>query len=319
LLDLPTLGVRSAEVSNNKLIQRNLAARFGINQPRYSECICVSDILEFVSEHHCDFLLKPLDSRGGIGISYLTKTSSVDVITKAICTCLSASPSGRFLAEEFISGELYTIDGYIVADELFLVGVASRTRSGLGNTVTRQIFYRSSFDSVFLERSFDFLNSVKNAFGYSAGHIHCEALLDYIGRFCLVECTNRGGGVFTSSVINPYVCGVDLNHEYMASKVKPQIISRLDSSSRILANSNDAALLFPSLGEEGQILQAFDVEAISKLEPVLGVQLFAKIGRPLIASVDGPSRHYAVALKTSDTNQIESIIDYIQSNYIALS
>lgn len=319
LLDLPTLGVASAEISNNKLAQRNLANKSRINQPKYSSCTTVLDVLTFVSEHQCDFLLKPLDSRGSMGISCLTKTSSACDIAKAISVCLSASPSGKFLAEEFISGELYTIDGYIADDKLFLVGVASRKRSGLGNTVTRQILYDSSIDSSFLKKSFDFLTGVKNAFNYSNGHIHCEALLNSSGDFYLVECTNRGGGVFTSSVINPYVCGVDLNHEYMASKFKPGIISKLDSSSRIIANLNDASLLFPSLGEEGQILQAFDAEAISTVESVLEVQLFAKIGRPLVASFDGPSRHYAVALKTSDTNQINSIVDHIHSNFISLS
>ena len=160
---------------------------------------------------------------------------------------------------------------------------------------------------------------LKNAFRYSSGHIHCEALLDSTGSFCLVECTNRGGGVFTSSVINPFICGVDLNLEYMASKVNSVKSSKLDPSSQIIANLNDASLLFPSLGVEGQILQAFDVEAIAKLENVLEVQLFANIGRPLMASFDGPSRHYAVALKTSNTNEIQSTIDYIHSNCVVLS
>ena len=275
MLDLPSLGVNSAEISNNKLVQRNLAIKAGIKQPKYRPCASVSDVLKFSSEHQCDFLLKPLDSRGSMGISFLTEASSNSDIEKAICSCLSASQSGKFLVEEYISGELYTVDGYIADDRLFLVGVASRTRSGLGNTVTRQILYKTSTDSYFLNKSLEFLTCVKDALGYSAGHIHCEALLNSGGDFCLVECTNRGAGVFTSSIINPYVCGYDLNHEYMASKVALKF-SRLDSSSQIIANLNDASLLFPSLGE-GADLASFRCRGYFKTGFRFRCTAFAKI------------------------------------------
>ena len=319
LLNLPMLGLHSAEISNNKLTQRNLARKSKINQPNFKSCTSVLDVLEFSAQYDCDYLLKPLDSRGSMGISYLTKASSSSDIAKAISMCLTASPSGKFLVEEYILGELFTIDGFIVGDHLYLVAVASRIRSGVGQTVTRQILYKSSLSDDFLKSSYEFLDSVKKAFGFSAGHIHCEALLDSNDNFCLVECTNRGAGVFTSSTINSYVCGVDLNYEYMAFKTMNETKSQLESSPHIIANSNDASLLFPSIGDEGKILQKFDVEAISKLEPVLDVQLFAKIGRPLVPSIDGPSRHYAVALKTSDIHEIQSVLDHIHSSFIMLS
>ncbi|MDC3168660.1 ATP-grasp domain-containing protein [bacterium] len=319
MLNLPSTGVRSAEISNNKLKQRELAQKSNINQPQYCACNSTVDVVRFIESIESDVLIKPLDSRGSMGISYLTRSSTNEEIARAICVCLSASPSGKFLVEEYIHGELYTIDGFMANDGLYLVGLASRERSGRGETVTRQILYKSSFSSSFLDISYNFLSTIKDAFGYFSGHIHCEALLDSSGKFCLVECTNRGAGVFTSSSINPYISGIDLNLEYLRLKAKTQLSSNLKESKHIIANKNDASLLFPSLGKEGEILERFDVESILKIDLVLDVQLFTAIGRPLSTSIDGPTRHFGIALKTSNNEEIASTIEYIRTNFVTLS
>ena len=59
-----------------------------------------------------------------------------------------------------------------------------------------------------------------------------------------------------------------------------------------------------------------DNKIIYEHPKVLAFQLFSKIGRPLTVQQDGPSRHFAVALTTSDSEEINEIISYIKKDCI---
>lgn len=319
LMGKPSLGVGAAKISNNKLKQRILADKAGIKQPMYLHCNSERDIHEFIKLVSKPILVKPSDSRGSMGITYLKLSSTSHEIVESICHCLSASPSGSYLVEEFIDGDLYTIDGFLVDNYLYLVGVASRERTGKGRTVTREIFYKSSLDKNFLEKCYSFLLDVATAFSYSNGHIHCEAILIPDGDLYLVECTNRGAGVFTSSTINPYISDCDINSMFIALKSNNGFCVNSKQGSIILANKRDASLLFPSLGDNGEVLERFDLDSVKSMSLVLDAYLFAKIGRPLPLSIDGPSRHIAIALKTSDKSEIGNIMSEIKSKYVSVS
>ena len=53
------------------------------------------------------------------------------------------------------------------------------------------------------------------ALGYDFGHTHGEYFVSPQGEIYLVECANRGAGVYTSSTINPLITGMDLNKIYL--------------------------------------------------------------------------------------------------------
>ena len=318
LMRKPSLGINAAQLSNSKLRQRILAEKAGIKQPMYSYCNSEEDINRFIKLVGKPVLVKPSDSRGSMGITYLKTSSTSHEIVKSICYCLSASPSGSCLVEEFIDGDLYTIDGFLLDNSLSLVGVASRERTGEGRTLTREIFYKSSVDKVFLEKCYSFLLDIATAFIYTNGHIHCEALLASNGDLYLVECTNRGAGVFTSSTINPYVSECDINSMFIALKSANNCFINRTQISTNLANKRDASLLFPSLGSNGELLERFDLDSVKSMSLVLDAYLFAKIGRPLPTSVDGPSRHIAIALKTSDKREVDNLMNEIKSKYVSV-
>lgn len=312
LLDLPCLGRKAAQVSNNKSQQRHLAEYASIPQPKWKTVLSYSDIVDFLQNTARKALLKPVDSRGSMGITLLSEQDSPSQIHKAFVKALSSSPSKQILVEEFIDGELLTIDGFLLKRKLILLAIAERTRIGEGKLVTNRIFYRSSLPSSLIDQAYRFLCSVVSALGYSSGHVHCEALLTDSKKLFLVECTNRGGGVFTSTVINPYVSGLDVNSMYMLEKQCSDVDSiSSDMVSMKWVNQNNASLTFPALGSPGQVLYRFDTDKIKKYPDVLAVRLFQKIGRPLSVQIDGPSRHCAMVLKNSNPEEVDSISKFL--------
>tara|TARA_B100002051_G_scaffold15165_1_gene12335 strand:- start:10441 stop:11658 length:1218 start_codon:yes stop_codon:yes gene_type:complete len=319
-LKLPCFGLSSARLSNNKLRQRQLGFAAGILQPQYFKVDCFSDVISVLRNSNVDLMLKPIDSRGSMGITYLVPTSSLLEIQNAYIKALSASPSNTVLLEQFIDGKLFTLDGFAQHNELRLLGIAERERIGQGQQVTTKISYSSSHSQHFIDQCFVFLSSVVTAFGYSNGHVHCEALLNSDGHFVLLECTNRGGGVFTSSTINPYISGYDVNREFVSLKtqttfsISPEFINSPSTFSQ-----KDACLVFPTIGEPGQVLHTFDYSSIVKHPSVLAVKLFHKVGRPLPEPIDGPSRHCALVLKTSSNTSIKDIIGTVFDNSVHAS
>jgi biotin carboxylase len=261
LLNLPCLGRKAAQISNNKSQQRHLAESASILQPKWKSILSYAGIVDFLQNTACKAMLKPVDSRGSMGITLLSENDSPTHIHKAFAKALSSSPSKQLLVEEYVDGKLLTIDGFLLNEKLILLAIAERDRIGEGKLVTTQILYRSSLPRDLIDQAYRFLNSVVSALGYTKGHVHCEALLTDSKKLFLVECTNRGGGVFTSSTINPYVSSLDVNSMYMNEKQCSSIdINMSDMDSVKWANTNNASLIFPALGSPGQVLSRFDTE-----------------------------------------------------------
>lgn len=307
LLNLPCLGRKSAQISNNKSQQRYLAECASIQQPKWKTVHSISDIEHFLLNIASMVMLKPVDSRGSMGITLLSEHDDPSILHKAFAKALSSSPSKQLLVEEYVDGKLLTIDGFLLKGKLILLAIAERERIGEGKLVTSQIFYRSGLPDNFIDKAYKFLHSVVSALGFSKGHIHCEALLAHSNELFLVECTNRGGGVFTSSTINPFVSSLDVNSMYMHEK-QCLTVSISDESDTVKhVNTNNASLIFPPLGSPGQVLYRFDAEKIRNHSDVLAVRLFQKVGRPLSVQADGPSRHCAMVIKNSNPDEIDDI------------
>ncbi len=312
LMHLPMLSLEGAKISNNKFLQRKIIEKHNIKQPKYKLIEDFEDIKNFRKLINDKTLIKPIDSRGSIGITFLDIESKEDEISNAVALALDNSPSKKCLIEEYISGELLTIDGFLNKNFCLPVAIANRERVSNGLILTNKIIYNSKINKKLASKCISFLKSVANALDYKYGHIHCEALLDKNNDLFLVECTNRGAGVFTSSIINPYVSGLDLNNFLLKIKTSSNLsLTNIKSEN---FEQKDASLIFPSLGGSNKIIYSYDYQKILELENVLSFRLLSKLGRPLPTPKDGLSRHFAISLATSNEQEINETIEFIISN-----
>ena len=243
LLNLPGPSPESAYLSNNKYLQRLKAKKAGILIPRFRLCYCSNDVSDFADVIGYPLILKPVDNRGSIGV---VKVNSCTEIEAALARSVSCSRSQLILAEEYIKGIQFTVDGYIVPD-------AKPKTLAIGEKIMLsdqiQVAMGISYPASLPEPLYDYLarlNETVNArLGYKFGMIHSEYICRD-GQFYLIESSNRGGGCFTSEIIVPAVAGVNLLEQYISDCLGAHC-NILGSETVI--NKNPVTLRFFSLPE----------------------------------------------------------------------
>ena len=154
----------------------------------------------FIKDVGYPIILKPSDNRGSIGV---VKVSSPDEVETAFITAVSSSRSQMVLAEEFIDGIQFTVDGYIQSNKRAKsLAIGEKTMLSDQVQVAMGISYPSSLNKDEYDKLLCLNEIVNEKLGYDFGMTHTEYMLRD-GNFYLIESSNRGGGCFTSEIIVP--------------------------------------------------------------------------------------------------------------------
>jgi len=205
---LPYSSVKAALYSNDKYNQRLACASLGIKQPEFYLVKTPDDLFSSISKIGYPIVIKPIDSRGTFGVTIVdNEMAASQAFYEAICQ----SPSRNLICEKYIKGELVTVDGFCFSNGHKSLTVASRKFTNGNKPVTKYISYPSVHSDSLKERLKENHGLVVKALSYSFGHTHGEYIVTSDNEIYLVECANRGAGVFTSSTINPLLTGINLN------------------------------------------------------------------------------------------------------------
>jgi biotin carboxylase len=190
----PFPGVDALEASGtilNKQIFRRYAAESGIPAPR--------EIAERDWACGQPVIVKPVDTYSGRGVTALQSASPQEV-DAAVALATTFSPSGAFIVEEFVQGQLYSHtafidDGGVVAD--FIV-----EEHGVINPFTvdtsRVVF---DFDPAMLRSVRTAIEQVGRDLRLRPGLIHTQFICDG-QRFWIIEITRRCPGDLYSLLIS---------------------------------------------------------------------------------------------------------------------
>lgn len=207
-LALPFASIGSAILSNDKFHQRCLCRDAGIDQPDFKEVRTPTEAVSAAEKIGYPVILKPVDSRGTFGVTIANDRAE---ILNSYYEAVSYSPGARLICEKFIQGELVTVDGFCFSNRHQSLTVASRKYTEGSKPVTKYISYPSELPDDLKLKLMKNHHNVISALNYKFGHTHGEYILTPSGKIYLVECANRGAGVYTSSTINPLLTGIDLN------------------------------------------------------------------------------------------------------------
>lgn len=100
-----------AENYRDKNKMKTLVSRKGVRTPRFQCVRSRSELRAFADEVGFPFIVKPLSESGSTGVTlieHLTQLDTIDAVTL----------DKLILAEEFIDGDLYHVDGFIYNNEL---------------------------------------------------------------------------------------------------------------------------------------------------------------------------------------------------------
>jgi len=199
-----------AQVAVNKLKQRQVAYANGVKVPRFSPAYTYAEAAEFANSIGYPIIIKPVDNRGSFGVF---KVANPEDLEKSFYSSIAHSHSRVVLVEQYIHGQEFTVDGYCINGEPVSLAVAVKSHALTNQCVATRIVYSSNL-AKYAELK-DYNSFVARALGMNFGMLHAEYIIDTKGDIYLVEMANRGGGVYTSTIIVPEFSGVNVKEIYL--------------------------------------------------------------------------------------------------------
>jgi len=297
-LNLSFAEIQSAIFSNDKFAQRQACEVKEIRQPKYFRVRTMDDVLKAADQLGFPVVLKPVDSRGTFGV---TICHDIQQLQNAYYDAIDNSSGWTLICEQFISGTLVTVDGFCFRNGHRSLAVASRKYERGLKPVTKEIIYPAEFSESLNEKLFKNHNTVASAMNYRYGHTHGEYIVNNKEEIYLVECTNRGGGVFTSSVIVPFLTEIDLNEILVNQSLG---IDNFDIDDKGLEFIRHSAMLTFLDFEVGKVIRNINVSEVANLPFVLRFRsIYGE--NDMVESVENcASRHAMLVLRGKTRDEV---------------
>jgi len=306
-LRLPFTSVKSGLFSNDKFSQRQACAKFSVLQPEFYKVRTPQDAFEAAEKIGYPVVIKPVDSRGTFGVTIVNDAKE---LFDAYFDAVSYSPSLTLICEKFIEGELVTVDGFCFSNGHQSLTVASRKFAEGKKPVTKSVSYPSRHDDELKSRLLINHQVVVEALGYDFGHTHGEYFVTKNNEIYLVECANRGAGVYTSSTINPLITGIDLNEVFLNQVLGSDDFQVEHDKKNYMCR---AAMLSFLDFEVGKVVKSINVDEVKKLP---FVQRFRTIysEKQMVESIENcAGRHAMLVVDGSDMNELSHNFDIFKS------
>jgi biotin carboxylase len=301
--------ILNAQISANKLIQRELAKKNGVKIPDFKAITNLNDAIDASTQIGFPVIVKPTDNRGSFGV---TKANNIEELKEAFYLAIQNSHSRIVIIEKFISGYEITVDGYCFNGVPKSLAIALKSKEGLTSQVSMDIKYPADIPEDVYNKALENNEFVAKSLGYKFGMTHAEYLVNNDNEIYLVECANRGGGVFTSELIVPSVCGINILECYIndalgisSTQLLPDRIER-----------NQVLLKFFSF-ENGIVESISDLEDLKMEEGVIALRLKIKVGDTITSIENDGSRHGFIIFKSSGNlrEEAKNIIKKIKIKY----
>ncbi|SHE65449.1 Biotin carboxylase [Seinonella peptonophila] len=106
--------VSSSQVYRNKVLMKERVQRHGIKVPTFQEIKSPLDLILFVKEHGYPIVIKPIDGAGSMETLVIHNETELN-------SFLSDGIPHHIMAESFIKGDLYHVDGFVYNGEIIFL------------------------------------------------------------------------------------------------------------------------------------------------------------------------------------------------------
>ena len=214
ILHLPTLSVSDATIFTDKYEMRCRCRDIGIPCPDFQLCETVDEVTSFFRKQSGPIVMKPVDANASRGVFVIRQE---DEIRRRFCDAISFSRKRKaILAETYVQGREFTIDGMKTAQSHITLAISEKKHYDHNPNVASELLFTHSndnFDYEALKKANDrFVNGTTLAFGLT----HAEYKFQD-GKFYQIEIAARGGGTMISSLIAPYMSGID-SYSYLMKR-----------------------------------------------------------------------------------------------------
>lgn len=243
-LGLKGIGTKKADLFTDKSAQREFCKAHGIRIPDFCLCEKAEDALPML-EKYGKIIIKPIDSQSSRGV--YTIESEKELREKCDDTIKWSNRKKLFLAEEYISGAEFTIDGLVVNGHHYPLCVSVKEMYPQNPNISRTQSY--SYHSK--EHDYDLLRATNKALveaiGLPMGLTHSE-YKEHNGEFYLIEAGARGGGSNLSGKIVPFMSGID-NYDYLIKQALGEEVDEEAVKNHVFSEDKYVVMRFFDFGE----------------------------------------------------------------------
>ena len=210
-LGLPALSVGDAMVYTDKYLMRQKCREAGVDCPDFRLCESVEEAVDFFRRLNGPMIIKPVDSNASRGV-YLIK-SEEDIRPKFDLTLAYSRGRHALLAEEYVCGREFTVDGLKTRSGHMTLAISEKRHYDHNPNVASELLFTNANDRFDYEQLKKVNDRFVDATTLEFGLTHAEYKFSK-GRFYQIEIAARGGGTMISSVIAPFMSGID-NYAYL--------------------------------------------------------------------------------------------------------
>ena len=206
-LGLPGLGLETARNFTDKARMRDCARRAGWRLPAFERIRCRADLDAAAARLGPTLVVKPVDNQSGRGVSIVDGPAE---LAAAFERAQAFSRSGDLIAEQWVEGPEFIVDGFVLQAQVQILGIAAKTPYADNPTISSRIDYVSgaAFDAL-TGRVTAAAQRLIAAMGLGNGIFHAEFIL-HRGQLVPIDVAARGGGVMIYTHVLKHVCGVDV-------------------------------------------------------------------------------------------------------------
>jgi hypothetical protein len=209
-LGLPGQSVASANAYRNKVLMKELVAKAALSVAPQVRLENPLQLLTFVEEQGFPVVVKPVDGGGSRGVEVLHDDSQ-------LCQFLKKLPQRDYMAERFVDGQMYHIDGVTRNSEVLFASVGCCYDRGWLNFQSQRTngAYLMEPSDPLQCRLVQFAADVIRALPMSPElGFHAEVFVTPLGEIVLCEIAARTSGNWVVEM-NEAAYGVNINREWM--------------------------------------------------------------------------------------------------------
>ena len=293
-LCLPGISLNSARLAMDKLAMKNAFYDSGVPIPWYNSVKSAEHLAEIADRKGLPIVIKPVDSRGARGV--LRLTSEVD-LQWAYDYARNYSPTGRVMAEEFLTGPQVSTESLVINRETFTPGFSDRNYEFIDRYAPNIIENGGDMPSILC---FEIQESVRKvvaeaatSLGITDGVVKGDIVV-HQGKPYIIELAARlSGGYFCSHQI-PLNTGVDL----VGTAIRQALGERLSSDglAPLFSKGVSQRFLFPS---PGKVVSIQNVAEVAERPEIALCEIRIAVGK-LVGPVDSHPARVGVVIATGD-------------------
>ena len=271
-LGLNGIGVEKAELFTDKSAQRVFCRQHGITVPDFQVCVTAKDAIPML-EKYGKIVIKPIDSQSSRGVYTI---DTIEQLENKYQEAIAYSNRRKvFLAEEYIDGNEFTIDGLVVNGHHYPLCISIKEMNPLNPNISRTQSYSYHSAMYDYDKMREVNKALVEAIGLPMGLTHSEYKF-HRGQFYLIEAGARGGGSNLSAKIVPFISGVD-NYEYLIKEALGETVDETYVKNKVFSEDKYVVMRFFDFGE-GTVDYVEGIEFLKNHPMMIDYQMEVKPG-----------------------------------------